>query len=271
MLLFEKLDFGEDEFDLTRYILTSEVRLELLLNLYGGSKNLSEITFELNKKPGNLLRGLNELIDRKLVVKHDKLYSLSSAGYLLSMNVINLFENLNALNRHFDFWQKHSISSFSYRFIKKFSLWENAELIESNSIEFDRTFKVYFENLSKSRQISMLLPIFPKIYMNIILESLIKNDGTLSIITNKAISDLIYENDEDGVFDSLVKSGRINVFLTEHDLEMFFTSCDNFASLFLFFDKMLFDDSQMLLISDEVNIKDATNMFNHLRQDLMAD
>ena len=91
--LFEELDFTQDTFDLTRYILTSEIRLDLLLNLYEGSKNLSEITYELNKKPGNLLRGLNELIEKKLVLKHDKLYSLSSTGHLLTMNIINLFNN----------------------------------------------------------------------------------------------------------------------------------------------------------------------------------
>ena len=265
--LFEELDFTQDTFDLTRYILTSEIRLDLLLNLYEGSKNLSEITYELNKKPGNLLRGLNELIEKKLVLKHDKLYSLSSTGHLLTMNIINLFNNWNSVSNHFDFWQKHSINSFTTKFIKKFHIWENAELIESNSIEFDKTFKIYLENLSKSREINMLLPIYPNIYMNIILESLIKNNGTLNIITNKAILDLIYENDEDNQFDSLVKEGKINITLTEYNLEMFFTACDNFSSLFLFYDKMLFDDSQMLFITDEENIKNAMNMFNSFKED----
>jgi predicted transcriptional regulator len=102
-------------------------------------------------------------------------------------------------------------------------------------------------------------------YIDIIVESLIRNDATLTIITNKPILDLIYENDPDNVFDSLIKEDKIHVILANYDLEMFFTSCDNFSSLFLFFDKMSFDDSEMLLIKDEENIKNAESMFNYFK------
>lgn len=203
--LFDEFDFSEDTFDLTRYILTSEIRLYLLLNLYDKSKGLDEIKSELNKKPGNILRSLNELIDRKLVVKSDKRYSLSSTGHLLAMNISNLFDNWNSIDNHFDFWQKHSINSFTSKFIKSIHIWENAELIESTSIEFDKTFRVYFENLHESEEINMILPIFSKMHIDIILESLIKNDATLNIITNNSILDLIYKNDSDNVFNSLIK------------------------------------------------------------------
>jgi predicted transcriptional regulator len=238
--LFDELDFSEDTFDLTRYILTSEIRLDLLLNLYGKSKILDEIKSELNKKPGNILRSLNELIDRNLVVKSDKKYSLSSTGHLLAINILNLFDNWNSIDNHFDFWQKHSINSFTSKFIKRINIWENAELIESNTIEFDKTFRVYFENLYESEEINMILPIFSKMYIDIVLESLIKNDATLNIITNNSILDLIYENDSNNVFKSLIKENKIQITLVNYDLEMFFTSCDNFSSLFLFYDKMLF-------------------------------
>ena len=223
---------------MTRYILTSEIRLYLLLNLYDKSKGLDEIKSELNKKPGNILRSLNELIDRKLVVKSDKRYSLSSTGHLLAMNISNLFDNWNSIDNHFDFWQKHSINSFTSKFIKSIHIWENAELIESSSIEFDKTFRVYFENLHESEEINMILPIFSKMHIDIILESLIKNDATLNIITNNSILDLIYKNDSDNVFNSLIKENKIQIILADYDLEMFFTSCDNFSSLFLFYDKL---------------------------------
>lgn len=263
--LFDELNFSEDPFDLTHYILTSEIRLDLLLNLYGESKVLDEIKSDINKKPGNLLRSLNELIERKLVIKSDKRYSLSSTGYLLTMNIINLFDNWNSIDNHFDFWQKHSINSFESKFIKRIHIWENAELIESNTIEFDKTFRVYFENLHESREINMILPIFSKMYIDVVLESLIRNDATLTLITNNPILELIHENDSENTFDSLIKEDKIQVILVEDNLEMFFTSCDNFSSLFLFFDEMLFDESEMLLIKDEENIKNAKSMFNHFK------
>ena len=80
--------------------------------------------------------------------------------------------------------------------------------------------------------------------------------------------DLIYENDDDNHFERLVKEGRINIILTEHDLEMFFTACDNFSSLFLFFDKMQFDDSQMLLVKNEEAIENSMKVFNYFKEEL---
>ena len=263
--LFDELDFSEDTFDLTRYILTSEIRLDLLLYLYEESLVLDEIKSQLNKKPGNILRSLNELIDRKLVVKSDKKYSLSSTGHLLTLNIINLFDNWNSIDNHFDFWQKHSINSFASKFIKTIHIWENAELIESNTIEFDKTFRIYFENLHESRQINMILPIFSKMCIDVVMESIIKNDATLILITNKTIIDLIHENDSNNKFDSLIKEDKIEVILVDYDLEMFFTSCNNFCSLFLFFDKMLFDETEMLLIKDENDIKNAKGIFNYFK------
>ena len=265
--LFEDLDFRDDQFDLTRYVLTSEIRLDLLLNLYNGSKILDDIKSDLNKKPGNLLRGLNELIEKKLVIKQDKVYSLSSTGYLLSMNIINLFNNWNSVGNHYDFWQKHSINSFTTKFIRRIAIWENAELIESNNTEFAKTFNVYSENITDSKEINIIFPIFSKMYISIILDSLIKNEGILNIITNKSILDLIHENDEENRFSSLVEEGRINVSLTDYDLEWFFSACDNFSSLFLFFNGRSFDVSEMLLIKDEDDIKDAINLFNYFKDE----
>ena len=104
-------------------------------------------------------------------------------------------------------------------------------------------------------------------YISIILDSLIKNNGVLNIITKSSILDLIYENDENDRFRSLVEAERINVILTDYDLEWFFTACDNFSSLFLFFDRRSFDVSEMLLIKDEDDIKEAINIFNYFRDE----
>ena len=41
--LFNVLDFSNEQFDLTRYILTSELRLNLILDLYDGEKVFEEI------------------------------------------------------------------------------------------------------------------------------------------------------------------------------------------------------------------------------------
>ncbi|WP_407391895.1 hypothetical protein [Methanobrevibacter sp.] len=103
-------------------------------------------------------------------------------------------------------------------------------------------------------------------YISNILESVIKNDAHLTIITNAAILDLIHENYSSNVFDSLVDEDKIDIIETDYDLEMFFTACDNFSSLFLFFNRNFFDDSEMLLVKDEEMIKNALLMFSDFKK-----
>lgn len=260
--LFNALDFSNEEFDLTRYILTSELRLNLILNLYDGEKVFEEIRLHFDKNPGNLIRGLNELIEKKLVVKYDKSYSLSNIGYLIALNIINLFDNWDAINSHHDFWQKHTVVSFSPEFMRKINIWNDSELIESDNVDIAKTFRIYSEKLRQSKDINIDLPFYSKMYVDLISDVLMKNQAHLNLITNETILDLIYEEDFDNVFDSLVKDGKIDIYLTDYNLELFFTACDNFSSLSLFFDKQLFDDSEMLLIEDEKYIEEALKIFN---------
>ena len=51
-----------DDFNLLKFIVTSELRLKLLFSLYDSSKTIKELESEFNRKPGNISRGLNELI-----------------------------------------------------------------------------------------------------------------------------------------------------------------------------------------------------------------
>ncbi|MBE6511806.1 MAG: hypothetical protein E7Z75_01455 [Methanobrevibacter olleyae] len=146
--------------------------------------------------------------------------------------------------------------------MRKINIWNNSKLIESDNVDIAKTFRIYSEKIRQSKDINIDLPFYSKMYVDLILGALLKNEGHLKLITNETILDLIYEEDFENIFDSLVKEGRIDVYLTEYNLELFFTVCDNFSSLSLFFDKQLFDDSEMLLIEDEDDIEDALRIFN---------
>ena len=50
-----------DDFNLLKFVVTSELRLKLLFSLYESSKTIKELETEFNRKPGNISRGLNEL------------------------------------------------------------------------------------------------------------------------------------------------------------------------------------------------------------------
>ena len=203
---------------------------------------------------------MKELIEKDLVYKSDKYFFLSSTGFLITLNIISLFNNSSSIENNAEFFKRHSIDNVGNPFFKKLYIWKNAELVESTSIEFVKTINVYSEKLECSNKINIILPVYSKVFINIFVKSLIKNNGILNLITNEIILDLIKENDVEGIFQKLVNEERINVFLSENDFKLFFTATDVFSSLFLFFDENHFDDGEMLLAED--NIEDSLALFD---------
>ena len=73
-----------EDFNLLKFVVTSELRLKLLFSLYESSKTIKELESEFNRKSGNISRGLNELKSCKLIQKFpNKLYAVSSIGFYL--------------------------------------------------------------------------------------------------------------------------------------------------------------------------------------------
>ena len=73
-----------------RFILTSDMRLSLLLELFDSEQNVESLKVNLNKSHGSVLRGLKELIEKDLVYKSEKSFFLSSTGFLITLNIISI-------------------------------------------------------------------------------------------------------------------------------------------------------------------------------------
>ena len=105
------------DFNLLKFVVTSELRLKLLFSLYESSKTIKELESEFNRKPGNISRGLNELKSCKLIQKFsNKLYAVSFTGFLLAKNLENLMYNMEAIDSNGEFWENHSIKSIPHKF-----------------------------------------------------------------------------------------------------------------------------------------------------------
>lgn len=82
-----------DSYDKVRYLLSSELRLKTLRVLLESDMTLEGINEYIDKQDTNLLRTLKELQDINLVSLEDKVYSLTSAGYLVARNVMSVLDN----------------------------------------------------------------------------------------------------------------------------------------------------------------------------------
>ena len=252
-----------DDFYYLKFLFASEIRLKLLYCLYNSSKTIKEIESEFSSKPSNISRGLNDLKSYKLITKlPDKKYAITSTGFLLVKNLENLMVSCENINHEKTFWEDHSIKSIPNKFLKDLSSFRNYSIVKSSITEFEKPINSYLENIKNSKDICMILPVFSKIFMNPFYELLIDHNGHLDLLTTKPIYDLIIKSDENNYFKTLVRDKKINYYIIDDLANIFFTVSDSFASIFLFFDDSILDNSEMILIKDEDGLVDANSFYN---------
>ena len=76
------------------------------------------------------------------------------------------------------------------------------------------------------------------------------------------IYDLIVKSASENYFKALVRDKKINYYILEDLSNIFFTVSDTFASIFLFYDDSVLDNSEMILIESESGINDAQKFYN---------
>ena len=259
-----------DDFTLLKFVVSSELRLKLLFSLYESSKTIKELESEFNRKPGNISRGLNELKSCKLIQKFpNKLYAVSSIGFLLAKNLENLMYNMESIDSNGEFWENHSIKSIPTKFLKELSIFNGSSLVKSTITEFAKPINVYLENIKNSTYICIILPVFSKIFMDAIGEALINHDGYLDVVTTKNIYDLVAKSDSDNIIRALLRDKKINFCIVDDLPNIFFTVSDVFASLFLFYDDVVFDNSEMLLLEDPSDINDAYRFYRYFKKEIL--
>jgi len=248
-----------------KFILTSELRTKLLISLHSSKKNLKSIKNEIDKPSTAILSGIRQLKKLKLIKKDGRIYSLSSNGMILAVNIIKLIENTHYVNDNYDFWVCHKIKDIPDRFLKKIHYIHNAKHISCESGFYTEKSDEFLELILKSRKIKILTPIFVEVQLNIVLNNLNPN-RTLELITTEEILDFMRIHGQGYKLLSLKEDIDIKIWKFPKDFKLFLSSCDNFLSLGLFSNEH-YDDSTILLDESKNGVKWGLALFEHYKKD----
>lgn len=252
-----------------KFLVASEIRLKILFSLYDSPKTIKELELEFNKKSTNISRSIKELKEYDLITKlPNKVLIITSVGFLLAKNLENLNENFKNINNN-EFFENHTITSIPNEFLKELTFFNESTIVKSNITEFTKPINVYLDNIKRSKDIYMILPIYSRIFMDGIYDTLINQKGHLDLITTKNILDLIVKSDTNKYFKSLVVNKKIDYYLVEDIINIFFTATNTFASLYLFFDNVVFDNSEMIFINDKTHLKDAIRFYDSYKNHVL--
>lgn len=254
----------DKEFKNIKYILTSTMRTKLIISVYEKAKNLEELRNELNKPSATILHGLKELENLNFVKKSNKYYSLTSNGYLLSVNMIKLIENWYAINRNQIFWNNHLLDQIPDKLLKKLYLLKDSKCINSTNNDLSKPLTTYINLISKSKNLKIILPIFSEIHLNTLI-NLLKNKEleSLELITTVEILESMKENVN---FKKLVsKNKKIKIISLNSSTNLFLTCSDDYITMNLFFKDGHYDDSQLLIDKSDNGIKWGKLLFDHFK------
>ena len=246
-------DITSTSYDSIKYLVNSDLRINILELLYDKECDFEEIKGTVLKQESNILITLKELQDLKLIEHSNKIYKLSSAGYLTIRNLKTVIDNFYVLNKLRKCWNVHNIDNIPLHFSRYLYLWKDGFLTYSDYVEYYKSINFYVEKIKQSKEIRIILPIFSKLHIAAILDTINKNNATLELITSNDILNAIKTSEYNELFEKLRTNGSIKLYLSNNNIhKIFYTVADNFAALTLFYLDDSYDDSVMLF-NDNMN------------------
>lgn len=253
------INLQSEDYENLRYIFSAKLRVQILLKLYNQSMSLNELIESFNVNNTNMLHHLKELNDLNLIDKHEKIYSLTQTGFVTSQKIDFTLRSSYSLKKHNKFFSEHNIETIDPLFLNRLWVWENAELIESDNIDFAKPSNTCTSKIINSKHLKVNMPIYSEHCVKTFFGSKYE-DFHLDIITTPPIFDLIKKSDLGDEFLQRIKNSTIDLYLTNDINEMCLICADNFIAMYLFFNNHQYDSTKMLLSTD----KDAINELNVL-------
>ena len=247
-------------FEYAKFFLTSTIKVKLLLSLEKGNKNLEMMRKSLKKPSASIMHGLKELKNDGLVVKHGKNYSLTSIGYLTSLNLVKLIESLYSNKINSIFWKNHDITSIPKESFENSYYLEETHLVNSSQDDLLKPMQKYLDIFSGSKELRMILPFFSSDYLDPLFNNLGKNLLKLEIITTANIENNLLKRyfDKLEYFDVLI--------VHKENLNLFLTCSEKWFSLGLNDLNGNYDDSVLLLSSSKNSIMWGTDILNFYKE-----
>lgn len=256
-----RMELSED-FKSLKYLLTSSMRTKLLLAIYNNSKNLDELRKELKKPSATILHGLKELENINLVKKDQKYYELTSNGYLLTANMVKLIENWYSINKSRGFWDNHDLKDIPEDVLKNIFLLKEAEYVNSTTSDLSNAFTNYINHMKNAKRLRIILPIYSENHFKQLIKLL--NDKKLEVLEIVVSEHILRSIKRNNFFkNALIEHEKVIIIPIKKNVKVFLTCSEGFMALSLFFKDGHYDDSQILIATDNNALRWADTLFKY--------
>lgn len=255
----------EELHDEINFLLSSHVKIKIILSLRENPKKLRELREETSISSSTIIHSINQLEKRKFVTKILDTYSLTSKGKLISSKIVTMLKNCAVIKKHKNFFESHNIEDFPKNFLLKIGQLNNSILIESTKSNISKPFTTYSELLKDSKDISVVLPVFFSRHMDFI-KQVLDNGGDVTLILRYDILKPLLERTNIEKTTEFIKNGKLKIRTINDNIPVAFLINDHVLTLGLFSHDGSYDVSKLLLSHDKEAITWGKNLFEYYKE-----
>ncbi|MBP2029796.1 putative transcriptional regulator [Methanohalophilus levihalophilus] len=239
----------------------SEKRLNLLLLLMEGPRDIDQIKTSLNVTSRGMMPQIKKLKEKYLIVEDGGSYKLSNIGDLVIKKVLPLLNTLSMVSQNREYWEQRDLDILPPHLFTRIQELGNYLLIEP---DLNYTFEIpreFTENLRRSRNINSIISFFRPEYPSLYCELLTTADKVTIIL-----SDSVFERMKDTCQDelqTLMDSPKSEVYLYPENSRPPALDVSDWFMYISFFNQLGRYDHRDIMSFDDSALKWGMELFEH--------
>ena len=239
----------------------SDKRLNLLLLLMEGPRNIDQIKTSLNVTSRGMMPQIKKLKEKYLIVEEGDQYCLSTIGELIVEKMLPLLNTIEMVNNDNAYLEEHDLSELPPKLFRRLYELGNYLLIEP---DLNHTFEIpreFTENLLKSKNIKSIISFYRPEYPDIYCE-LMEHAESMSLIMTPPVFERMKQSCNSKMI-RLIRAPHIHVYIfPENRRPPGLDTSDRFTYI-SFLDKNGRYDHKDIMSFDESALKWGDELFDY--------
>ena len=249
------------------FLAKSEIRLKILSELQKKPQSIQELVSTTEITYSSISSNLTKLEERNHITKKKNRYHLNPLSEIYYKNLMDFKVSVDLITDLNDFWNRHNINQLSIDCVQNINNLKDSTLVETTPLDIYRTHNTTKENMMKSKNIKAIFPYLHPEYPQLI-ENILKKRGNVELIIPRNMFREIVFKINDKVRKKAARNGKLKVYTTKKDLELYLTLCDDTMSLGLFKSDGSFDQNRLLISESKKSQIWAENLFESIKQEV---
>lgn len=247
--------------DYMKFYVSSDVRTKILFCLNLQPMNLRQIREHIHLSSSTILHAIYKLEEKNLVFRNSKKYYLSETGRIIILRLLGSMKTYYAINRYESFFLEHDISGIPLHLLNEVGCLMNSQIIKSTPDDVMKPYQTAYELLRNSKHVKTIYGVY---YLpdHLFFQEILQNGASVDIILSQDILEKIRNtNFPLKIIDQY--PDKLNIWQTDFDLKLTFTSNSNMISLSLYSNNGFFDQNKILVSTDKDAVRWGEKLFQY--------